>query len=222
LRLGAGNVSLWRTSRRGFTLVEVIVVLVILAILAAIAIPALTGYIDKAEEKKYIAQARNTSVAIRTVLVELWADGDISKVPAAVTAFEKGFVYGISGGNGNAKGYSVENISNALYDNSYTEIYYKAADLIGEQHIGENDPGYWEFVPTAAKDSDATAATADGFNWTIYLDGRAVGDPVIVVTHKLTRKDGMSALIDFQDAMQDGDIAYSPGAGYEVYRLIIT
>ncbi|MDO4552010.1 MAG: prepilin-type N-terminal cleavage/methylation domain-containing protein [Bacillota bacterium] len=34
--------------RSGFTLVEVIVVLVILAVLAAIAIPALTGYIDKA------------------------------------------------------------------------------------------------------------------------------------------------------------------------------
>jgi prepilin-type N-terminal cleavage/methylation domain-containing protein len=41
--------------RAGFTLVEVIVVLVILALLAAIAIPALTGYIDKAQDKKYIA-----------------------------------------------------------------------------------------------------------------------------------------------------------------------
>jgi prepilin-type N-terminal cleavage/methylation domain-containing protein len=44
--------------RAGFTLVEVIVVLVILAILAAIAIPALTGYIDKAQDKQYIAEHR--------------------------------------------------------------------------------------------------------------------------------------------------------------------
>ena len=37
-----------RDSKKGFTLVELIVVLVILAILAALLIPALTGYIDKA------------------------------------------------------------------------------------------------------------------------------------------------------------------------------
>ena len=35
-------------TKRGFTLVELIVVLVILAILAALLIPALTRYIDKA------------------------------------------------------------------------------------------------------------------------------------------------------------------------------
>ena len=36
--------------KKGFTLVELIVVLVILAILAALLIPALTGYIDKAND----------------------------------------------------------------------------------------------------------------------------------------------------------------------------
>jgi prepilin-type N-terminal cleavage/methylation domain-containing protein len=58
----------------GFTLVEVIVVLVILAILAAIAIPALTGYIDKANTSQIKAKARSAAVAMQTILSEAYAD----------------------------------------------------------------------------------------------------------------------------------------------------
>lgn len=49
---------------KGFTLVELIVVLVILAILAALLVPALTGYIDKAKEKKVIAETRMVVMAV--------------------------------------------------------------------------------------------------------------------------------------------------------------
>ena len=42
--------------KKGFTLVELIVVLVILAILVALLVPALTGYIDKANQEKAIAE----------------------------------------------------------------------------------------------------------------------------------------------------------------------
>ncbi|MDR2162367.1 MAG: prepilin-type N-terminal cleavage/methylation domain-containing protein [Clostridiales Family XIII bacterium] len=62
-----------RGGRRGFTLVEVIVVLVILAILAAIAIPALTGYIDKANLKKFASQLRTQMIAVQTMINEQYA-----------------------------------------------------------------------------------------------------------------------------------------------------
>jgi prepilin-type N-terminal cleavage/methylation domain-containing protein len=62
--------------KKGFTLVEVIVVLVILAILAAIAIPALTGYIDKANKRAAISTARTYITAMQTLLSEEYALGD--------------------------------------------------------------------------------------------------------------------------------------------------
>lgn len=60
-------------NKKGFTLVELIVVLVILAILAALLVPALTGYIDKAKEKKVVAETRMLHTAIQTEMSALYA-----------------------------------------------------------------------------------------------------------------------------------------------------
>ena len=62
-----------RSKKGGFTLVELIVVLVILAILAALLIPALTGYINKAKEKKVIAETRMAVMAGQTIEKDYYA-----------------------------------------------------------------------------------------------------------------------------------------------------
>ena len=72
-------------NKKGFTLVELIVVLVILAILAALLIPALTGYIDKANKEKVVAETRMVVMAAQTEASEQYgkltadaADKDIT------------------------------------------------------------------------------------------------------------------------------------------------
>ena len=62
-----------RSKKGGFTLIELIVVLVILAILAALLIPTLTGYINKAKEKKIIAETRMAVMAVQTMNSDYYA-----------------------------------------------------------------------------------------------------------------------------------------------------
>lgn len=78
-----------RSRKGGFTLVELIVVLVILAILAALLIPTLTGYINKAKEKKVIAETRMAVMAVQTMNSDYYAannkDIDWTKLTDAQT-----------------------------------------------------------------------------------------------------------------------------------------
>ena len=61
-----------KNSKRGFTLVELIVVLVILAILAALLIPALTGYINKARKSQVVAETRMLTQAVQTEMSTIY------------------------------------------------------------------------------------------------------------------------------------------------------
>lgn len=67
-----------KNNKKGFTLVEVIVVLVILAILAAIMIPALTGWIEKANKKTALVEARSALLALQTEASENYNNIDKS------------------------------------------------------------------------------------------------------------------------------------------------
>ena len=76
-----GKQDIQKTERqKGFTLVELIVVLVILAILAALLVPALTGYIDKANNEKIIATTRQVVVAAQTEASEAYGKNSAGKL----------------------------------------------------------------------------------------------------------------------------------------------
>lgn len=81
-----GKQDVQKTERqKGLHLVELIVVLVILAILAALLIPALTGYIDKANAEKAVAETRMVVMAIQTESSSTYAKGELKNNSANKT-----------------------------------------------------------------------------------------------------------------------------------------
>lgn len=74
-----------KSSKKGFTLVELIVVLVILAILAAMLVPALIGYIDRAKKEKEFQAASTVYTAAQALATEAYGKGD----PAPTTIAPK-------------------------------------------------------------------------------------------------------------------------------------
>lgn len=69
------NGSSQKNSKKGFTLVELIVVLVVISILAGLAIPISMGFIDKAHEKQYIIDAKAALTATQGIFSDAYTDG---------------------------------------------------------------------------------------------------------------------------------------------------
>ena len=81
-----------RKNKKGFTLVEIIVVLVIMGILLAIAVPAILGYVSKANDAKYLAQARGGYLAAQTITAENASRGqNVATLDADALNEELGF-----------------------------------------------------------------------------------------------------------------------------------
>ncbi|MDO4545788.1 MAG: prepilin-type N-terminal cleavage/methylation domain-containing protein [Bacillota bacterium] len=121
--------------KKGFTLVEVIVVLVILAILAAILIPSMVGWIDKAQNKTAIVEARTVLLAAQTVASEDYASD------SAVATVDGAEVIALAGVEGSLTGdiaVGAGMVTSFTYVSSdgITVVYHSTADADGAYDKG--------------------------------------------------------------------------------------
>jgi prepilin-type N-terminal cleavage/methylation domain-containing protein len=174
---------------RGFTLVELIVVIVILAILAAIAIPALTGYIAKAQDREYEMKAHDAEVAVKSVLNTLYAEGKLGKGFGA----EQGSKIN-DGTATNTPGRKYFDIGVFSFKDTGDAFAYNnmAADLIGwESRSAYTEPGSWYIAFHAPDSPSYTLLDAPAFQFIYYPEGYVSHTttpvkPVVRVYHGVT------------------------------------
>ena len=80
-----------KRSKKGFTLVELIVVLVILAVLAAMLVPALVGYVDKAKAEKEYQTAATVYGAAQATVTEMYGRDAIKSAGTITQATTSGY-----------------------------------------------------------------------------------------------------------------------------------
>lgn len=119
--------------KKGFTLVELIVVLVILAILAALLIPALTGYIDNANEKKVTAEARTALMAAQTVVSDVYGTEGKAPTKAEISANDYAMLEKY------AEGYQKNITDIEIVENKITKLVYENDDITATYTAATSD-----------------------------------------------------------------------------------
>ena len=158
-----------KQSKKGFTLVELVVVIAILGILAAIAIPAVIGIINSANESQAKTDAASLSAACKNYYAEIIAGtinssntgGSKDGLPAknASAATKKSTAYNCT-------------VRGAMQYYGLTDLESKVADFVGDPKTGT----IYAKVD-GNKSSNATVAIAEDTNLSALGYGDKVAAP---------------------------------------------
>jgi hypothetical protein len=141
----------------------------------------LTGYIDKAQEKQYIAQAREHLIAARTVITEAYAKGEFSS-PDALNYANTG--YSKPNHSTRQKLWFLTQLSVEVFGN-YEAYDNQVAKLLNTTYPAWNTPGHWMIFFAGDTGPSSTAFNADGYVYFYFPETATSGKSVIAVTYKL-------------------------------------
>ncbi len=134
-------------SRKGFTLVELIVVLVIVAILAAVAVPACLAYIDNAREKQYITRGKSALQSTQATLSAIYTNSEGRLTPDRREATKK--------------------VAQAGDDTAFT-VWTAQPLKDGTTSAVEAEFGSYTVKKALYKENDSNYVAYDGKNWQVF------------------------------------------------------
>lgn len=169
-------------SRRGFTLVELVVVLVIAGITASFAVPALTGYIDNAKEKQAVSETQACVETVTRIAAQKYAE------------WQKNTTYQLAGGNELTSSAAFQPLVGCTGTTSNTPPTVTGGDVALTEgsgqyllHVSKYEPGGFPATGSTADISAAASVTGTINTLTCSSSGQ-------VVYLVYTSKDGITVV----------------------------
>ena len=169
-------------SRRGFTLVELVVVLVIAGITASFAVPALTGYIDNAKEKQAVSETQACVETVTRIAAQKYAE------------WQKNTTYQLAGGNELTSSAEFQPLVGCTGTTSNTPPIVTGGDVALTEgsgqyllHVSKYEPGGFPATGSTADISAAASVTGTIQTLTCSSSGQ-------VVYLVYTSKDGITVV----------------------------